>query len=254
MIKLLLIGLTAWSACISAQENKDGIFHYSSMDAMRNGVYTGNLTVKDVKKKGDFGLGTYNFLDGELVMLDGSVYRIVSDGSVEIADHKREIPFGSFTFFKKEHSEELRNVKTVEELMKNIREILPSSNRFYAIKIEAVFKELTLGGAIKVNEEDRTGIADLMKTRPLYINQNIKGTLVGFYSPSYVGGLDLSPFHFHFISEDRKVGGHLVEGTFAFSKFTVQLDEKNTYEVMLPNNDNKGYRSKWESSGANSQY
>lgn len=245
--------LTLASVSFNAQQT-DKVFHYSTMDGLRNGVYIGDLTVKELKKKSDFGLGTYNFLDGELVALDGKIYRIATDGSVAETDENRKVPFGSFTFFKKDQSMVLDHIKNVEELQQKILEILPSRNRFYAIKIKADFSTLTLGGAVKTDEKDTTGIAVFMKTRPLYKKQNIKGTFVGFYSPAYVGGLDLSPFHFHFLSEDKTVGGHMIEGNFSNTKIIVELDEKNVFEVQLPDNHNEGYQRNWTSSETKAQY
>ena len=245
---------TVLSVSLHAQQTEDKIYHYSSMDAMRNGVYAGNITVKELKQKGDFGLGTYNFLDGELITLNGNIYRIATNGSVEIADEKRKVPFGSFTFFRKDYSIKLEHIKTIDDLLQKLPELLPSRNRFYAIKIEATFSTLTLGGAVKVDEKDTTGIAAFMKTRPLYKKQNIKGTLVGFYNPGYAGGLDLSPFHFHFISDDKTTGGHLIEGNFSDAKITVQLDEKNAYEVILPDTNDSGYQRTWTSPEAKAQY
>ncbi|PIF45538.1 acetolactate decarboxylase [Chryseobacterium sp. 52] len=247
--------LTFLSVSLNAQQqNDDKIFHYSSMDAMRNGVYTGDITVKELKQKGDLGLGTYNFLDGELIALDGTIYRIATDGSVEVAAPERKVPFGSFTFFKKDKSVVLKGIKTFADLQQKLLKLLPSRNRFYAIKIEISFSSITLGGAVKVDEKDTTGIASFMKTRPLYKKQNNKGTIVGFYNPPYAGGLDLSPFHFHFLSDDKTAGGHLIEGIFSDSEVTVQLDEKNTYEVLLPDGNNEGYERSWKSSEANAQY
>ncbi|KXH81113.1 acetolactate decarboxylase [Chryseobacterium kwangjuense] len=255
MIKhLLCISLISFISGSLTAQKADKIFHYSTMDALRNGVYAGDLTVKELKTKSDFGLGTYNFLDGELIALDGKIYRVATDGTVQEADEDRKIPFGSFTFFRKDQSVVLENIKNVEDLQQKILAALPSRNRFYAIKIEADFSTLTLGGAVKVNEKDTTGIAVFMKTRPLYKKQVISGTFVGFYSPGYVGGMDLSPFHFHFLSEDRKTGGHLVDGIFSASKITVQLDEKNIFEVRLPDSPNEGYQRNWESSGSKAQY
>ncbi|KMQ61386.1 alpha-acetolactate decarboxylase [Chryseobacterium angstadtii] len=242
------------SASLHAQQTEDKIYHYSSMDALRNGVYTGDITVKELKEKSDFGLGTYNFLDGELIQLDGQLFRVATDGSVETASEKRQVPFGSFTFFRKDQSIMAEQIKTVAELQQKLVHLLPSRNRFYAIKIEAGFENLTLGGAVKVSEKDTTGIATFMKTRPQYKKQNIRGTLVGFYSPPYVGGLDLSPFHFHFISDDKTAGGHLIDGTFSDTKITIQLDEKSNYEVILPHTNNEGYQRNWKTSEAKAQY
>ncbi|KFF23678.1 acetolactate decarboxylase [Chryseobacterium vrystaatense] len=256
MIKSLLTiaMLNLLTVPFNAQQHDDKIFHYSSMDAMRNGVYTGDITVKDAKQKGNFGLGTYNLLDGELIALDGNIYRIASDGSVETADLKRLIPFGSFTFFKKEQSIELQGVRNIADLQKKLIELLPSPNRFYAVKIEASFRSISLGGAEKVNEKDTRGIAYFMKSRPVYQKENVKGTLIGFYNPPYAGGLDLTPFHFHFLSDDKSVGGHLIEGIPSDLKITVELDEKNAYEVILPNSNEAGYQRKWSSSEAKAQY
>ncbi|WP_080778907.1 acetolactate decarboxylase [Chryseobacterium phocaeense] len=255
MIKrLLYISLISLISGSLTAQKADKISHYSTMDALRNGVYTGDLTVKELKTKGNFGLGTYNFLDGELIALDGKIYRVATDGTVQEADEDRKIPFGSFTFFRKDQSVVLDNIKNVEDLQQKILAALPSRNRFYAIKIEAEFSSLILGGAVKVDAKDTTGIAVFMKTRPIYKKQAVSGTFVGFYSPGYVGGMDLSPFHFHFLSKDRKTGGHLIDGIFSASKITVQLDEKNVFEVQLPDSHNEGYRRNWESSGSKAQY
>ncbi|MDN5396132.1 MAG: acetolactate decarboxylase [Chryseobacterium sp.] len=246
--------LSMFSVSLHAQQTEDKIYHYSSMDAMRNGVYTGDVTVKELRQKGDFGLGTYNFLDGELIALDDNIFRIATDGSVEMADEQKKVPFGSFTFFRKDQAFVMEHISTFADFQQKLLKILPSRNRFYAVKVEASFTSITLGGAIKVDEKDTTGIASFMKTRPLYKKQNIRGTLVGFYNPGYAGGLDLSPFHFHFISDDKKSGGHMVEGNFSNTKITVQLDEKNAYEVILPNSNDKGYQRTWTTSEAKAQY
>lgn len=68
----------------------DKIIHYSTIDAMRNGVYKGSLTVKELKINGDFGLGTYNRLDGEMVVLNGVFYRVKSNGEVVIAKESKK--------------------------------------------------------------------------------------------------------------------------------------------------------------------
>lgn len=249
---LFILGLLLFLAACS-QQKSDKIFHYSTMDAMRNGIYIGNISVMEIMNNGDFGLGTYNLLDGELIALDGIVYRVAADGTVEIADEKRKIPFTSFTFFKTDQTITLKNVKNLIELQKRLFENLPSKNRFYAIKIETTFKDVALGGAYKVKENDTIGIAHLMKNRPQYPKHNIKGTIVGFYNPSYIGGIDLFPYHFHFLSQDKSSGGHLIDGVFSNAVIKIEIDEKNSYELVLPENV-EGYQKYWNRAEAKSQY
>lgn len=256
MINRLFIALIILSiATKSMGQQPDKIVHYSAMEAMRNGVYTGDVNVQQLSHKGDFGLGTYHLLDGELVALDGTYYRVAANGSVTKADPAITVPFGSFTFFKSDQTFTLKGIKDVAALQAAIIKKLPSANRFYAIKVTATFDSIILGGAEKLQESDTTGIAHLMKTRPVYKKQKARGTIVGFYNPPYIGGLDLSPLHLHFIADDKTFGGHLISGHLsAGATITVSIDEKDTYEIILPGKSNKGYRRKWKTSGAQSAY
>ncbi|WP_052259488.1 acetolactate decarboxylase [Flavobacterium sp. KMS] len=235
------------------QEEKP-IFHYSAMDAMRNGVYIGDLSIKSLAAKGSFGLGTYNHLDGEMIALDGIFYRIASDGRVTKAEVEREVPFASVAFFRADKEFEVSGIKNIEMLQKEIISKLPSANKPYALRIECVFESIVVGGANKLEDWDTTGLAELMKTRPLYKKGNISGTLVGFYNPPSFAAIDLSPFHFHFISNDKTYGGHLVSGELSSVKIKISIDEKSGYEILLPK-QNKTFDKPWpQQSNAKSSY
>ncbi|MCV9933588.1 acetolactate decarboxylase [Flavobacterium sp. LS1R47] len=225
------------------QEEKP-IFHYSVMDAMRNGVYIGDLSIKSLGAKGSFGLGTYNHLDGEIIALDGVFYRIASNGHVSKAEYKREVPFAAVTFFRADKKYEMSGIKNIEMLQKEIMSKLPSANTPYAIRIETVFESIVVGGANKLEEMNTTGLAELMKTRPLYKKEHVSGTMVGFYNPPTFASIDLSPFHFHFISDDKTFGGHLVSGELSSVKIKISIDEKPGYEVLLPK-QNKTFDTPW---------
>ena len=226
-------------------QKSDNIFHYSVMDAMRNSVYDGEITIADLKKNGDFGLGTYNFLDGELLALDGVFYRIAPDGKVIVAEDSRKSPFAAMAFFKFDKKIEIKGGKNMDSFLLALKHLLPSNNQPYAIKIECEWDEISVGGATKVTENDTLGLAEKMKTRPIYTAKRIKGTLVGFYNPAYAGGIDLSPFHFHFISNDKKFGGHLVSGQLSNTVLNILLDEKTGYTLELPKKS-KRFNESWK--------
>lgn len=220
------------------------IFHYSVMDAMRNGVYIGELSIKSLADKGSFGLGTYNHLDGEMIVLDGIFYRIASDGRVTKAESEREVPFATVAFFRADKQFETSGIKNIEMLQKEIISKLPSSNQPYAIRIECTFESIVVGGANKLEDKNTTGLAELMKTRPLYKSEKISGTMVGFYNPPSFASIDLSPFHFHFISDDKTFGGHLVSGDLSSAKIKISIDEKPGYEIVLPK-QNETFNKPW---------
>lgn len=230
------------------------IFHYSVMDAMRNGVYIGDLSIKSLETKGSLGLGTYNHLDGEMIALDGIFYRIASDGRVTKAESEREVPFAAVAFFRTDIEFEVSGNKNIEMLQKEIISKLPSSNKPYALLIECTFKSIVVGGAKKLDDKNTTGLAELMKTRPLYKSENISGTMVGFYNPPSFAAIDLSPFHFHFISDDKTFGGHLVSGNLSSAKIIISIDEKPGYEVLLPK-QNETFNKPWpQESSTKSSY
>lgn len=48
------------------------LFQYSTLEALLGGVYDGEVTVGELLTHGDFGLGTFNSLDGEMIILGES--------------------------------------------------------------------------------------------------------------------------------------------------------------------------------------
>lgn len=62
------------------QMHKGSLFQASTINALVEGINEGDTTVKELKKHGDFGIGTFDDLDGEMIELDGKFYQIKSDG------------------------------------------------------------------------------------------------------------------------------------------------------------------------------
>ncbi|MFH6991813.1 acetolactate decarboxylase [Flavobacterium sp. FlaQc-48] len=243
------ISSMSFLALSGQNQQEKPIFHYSVMDAMRNGVYIGELSIKSLADRGSFGLGTYNHLDGEMIALDGIFYRIASDGHVTKAALEREVPFAAVAFFRADREFEASGIKNIEMLQREIISKIPSLNKPYAIRIECTFESIVVGGAKKIEDKNTTGLAELMKTRPLYKSEKISGTMVGFYNPPSFASIDLSPFHFHFISDDKTFGGHLVSGDLSSLKIKISIDEKPGYEILLPN-QNETFNKPWPQQGS----
>lgn len=238
---LLLSMLSICTGLLAQQQNGDYIYHYSIMDGMRSGIYEGQHDVAHLTEKGNFGLGTYNLLDGEMIVKDGVFYRIRTDGNIEKADATSQSPFNSLTNFNADTTVSFGFSGTLNELQKYIVSLLPSKNLPYAVQVKLTLKTIIAGGAEKIARTDTTGLAALMKKRPLYEGKNITGTMIGFYNPAYMSTIDLSPFHFHFISDDKRFGGHLVDANLDNSTVKLILDEKDGYIIELLN-DNQRFR------------
>ena len=220
-----------------AEKDTDLIFHYSVLKALDNGVLEGLMEVNELKEHGDHGLGTYNGLDGEMVVLDRKVYRITPAGEVTEAGENMLIPYAIVNFFEPEKTLSLSGKDNLDydSLASMMDTVLPSRNLFYAFRITGDFDYIKCGGADRQEKPYDKTIPEMLADRPIYEKENIPGTLVGFWCPDYIGDINTSGFHLHFLSDDRSMGGHLL--AFKASSLKVQYDIKSRYEILLPDTE-----------------
>lgn len=227
-------------SCNCQTENKvdnkepkfDKIYQYSLFTALANKIYDGNLTVAEVKEKGDLGLGTFNGLNGEMIVLDGTVYQWLAEGVVRIPEDSELIPFAVVSFFDEDIKVELPAISGYSELKNFIESKLPTKNVGYAFKIEADFETLKCGSANKQPKPFTNTLSDALVDRPIFEMENVSGTLVGFWYPEYIGKVNVAGFHLHFISADKKQAGHVME--FKASNLKIGIDYCNGFDIELP--------------------
>lgn len=220
---------------IESNNAENEFYHYSIWTALVNKVYDANLTVKEAKAHGSIGLGTYNGADGELIMIDNVFYHVPSSGEVKLATDSMHIPYLNAAHFTKEFSFEVNEQINYDSLRKRIQQQFPSRNFFYAFKIHGEFDSLKLGSLYKQERPYQEGLDSLMPKRPKFDYQNIAGTMVGFYCPDFIGDINVAGFHLHFLSDDKKEGGHVME--FRGKNFKVEMDKLTSYRFVLPDTD-----------------
>ncbi len=226
----ILISLLLLTGCASNEE--DMIFHYSVLKALDNGVLEGNMKVGELKQHGDFGLGTYNKLDGEMIVLDHVVYRVSQEGSIMQADDETHIPYSVITFFHQDDTLHEQGQIDYPSLKTYINSRIPSRNLFYAFRITGEFEYIKCGGASMQEKPYDKSLIEMLADRPVYEGRNIRGTLVGFWCPEFIGDINTTGFHLHFLSDDYSVGGHLIE--FTSRSLEIGYDTKSAYKILLP--------------------
>lgn len=217
---------------IGTKEDTDMIFHYSVLKALDNGVLEGELKVEDLKKMGNFGLGTFNKMDGEMVVYDGKVYRISQDGTIAEPAGETLIPYTIVSFFNMDDTLKLDGEIDYTVLENFADRSIPSKNMFYAFLIQGEFEYIKCGGADAQDPPYNQSLQEMLSTRPVYEKANVKGTLVGFWCPEYVGDINTRGFHLHFLSNDHTVGGHLID--FKAKSLDISYDIKPKYQIVLP--------------------
>jgi acetolactate decarboxylase len=209
-------------------------FQVSTLAALNAGVYQGSATVAQLKQHGDFGLGTFEGLDGEMVAIDGSVYQVKADGVADAVADNVKTPFYTVTSFRKDRSLPLTGQITYQAMQQQIDTQLPSLNLPYAIRIQGTFPELKVRSIPKQIPPYRPLNDVLKQQQRIFDLQNVRGTLVGFRLPQYLNGVNVGGYHFHFLTRDRRAGGHVIDGKFLDP--IADLDSLHDWKIVLPDN------------------
>ena len=181
------------------------VYLSAPVSALMKGLYEEDTTIADIRKQGDFGIGTFNDLDGEMVMLDGTVYQLKTDGIAHLVDDAVQVPFACVTFFRPTTVEEVEQELDDEGFKDLLERLLPSKNMFTAIRIDGHFSFIKVWSVHKQDNYRPIG-----EVRPVAFDfREIEGTIAGFYTPKFISSLSMPGYHLHFLSADRRHGGHL---------------------------------------------
>lgn len=235
MKRLLLPALLLITGCATAP--KDTVMQVSTIDALLAGVYDGQFTLGELKKHGDLGIGTFDALEGEMIVIDGTVYQAKVDGKLYRLPDSATTPFAAMVNFTADQSATLDAPLAQDALKAHIDTLAPNKNLFLAVRINGTFSHIKFRSVPEQNKP-YPPLAEAAKHQAAFEHTNIKGTVLGFRSPAYVKGIGVPDYHLHFISTDRKTGGHVLDLTLKAGK--LQLDTCSKFYMALTDNEHFG--------------
>lgn len=212
------------------EDKGNAVYLTAPINALVEGLYVENTTIAQVKQHGDFGLGTFNYLDGEMLLLDGKVYQIRSDGNAyDVGDDERS-PFACVTFFSPDTFDDIEGTEDPPDLNVLLDNLIPSRNMLYAVRIDGVFSHVRCRAVPR--SENYRPLVEATRDQPVFDFHNVTGSLAGFYTPPFMESLNAPGFHLHFLTDDRRRGGHLMTGT--LKKVRIGIQHVPRLEVGLP--------------------
>jgi acetolactate decarboxylase len=209
------------------------LFQVSTSGALVEGIYTAAVCPDVILKHGDFGLGTFENLDGEMVVLDGHVYRARGDGTVTEVTGDACAPYAVVTHFTPNADLMIDPVASLDELTQRCDAQRPSNNIFYAVRLDGEFHHVHTRAVCPPPVGGR--LIDAAKAQAEFRFETIPGTLVGLWSPGFSSTFSIPGYHFHFLSEDRQHGGHLLGCTAGPLRLRVQ--PLTDFHLALPENE-----------------
>jgi acetolactate decarboxylase len=210
---------------------QDTLYQVSAFNVFSAGNFEGNVTYAELAKHGDFGIGTVNDLNGEMIAINGKFYQIATDGSPREISPAEKTPYATVTFFSSDQIFQVVNVSSYSQLTEGINSALLNYNAIYAIKVHGFF-DFAKTRSVPIQTKPYPTLTEAVKNQTVFTINGVSGTAVGFFFPESMDGVDFSGFHLHFLTDDHTAGGHLLECT--VKNATVEIDQINNYHLLIP--------------------
>jgi len=229
IVMLCLILSIGSAAFANPTMDRDTLYQGSTIEALLAGNYAGVTTVKKIKSEGNTGLGTFAKLDGEMIILDGNVYKVAKDGKVTLQDDNVQSPFYAVTSFDSDITKKITtNDLTLELLKKEMDQLRTRNDLPYAIIIKGKFKAIKVR-SVGPYEPPFPLLSEAVKEQSVFEYTDVSGRLVGFWLPSYMGNTNAAGYHLHFLSDDLQKGGHVLD--LVISNGEISLDETPSFHI-----------------------
>lgn len=207
------------------------MFQVSVMSALLDGVYDGDMTVGELLGHGDFGLGTFDALDGEMLVLDGRCYQLRADGTAHEASLDQRTPFAIVTPFAAQITADIPTPSTRGEVAALVDSLVPSQNYLYAMRIIGEFELLRTRTVVRQDRPYRP-LREVTRGEPVVELVDVGGVVAGFQTPLYEQGIGVPGGHVHFIDHDHRRGGHVLD--LVVRRATIELCVGTDLHLALP--------------------
>lgn len=210
------------------------LYQFSLLQSLAQGNFDGFTPLSEVKRRGNTGIGTFDGLNGELIAIGGTFYRSRGDGSIELPGENETVPFCCVTDFKEDVNFDVSGAEDFAALQSLLNERVSKSgkNLFHMAVVSGFFPYIR-ARSIDKQRKPYARLDEALAAGQIEKDyRDISGTLVGLYCPSFARGINSPGWHFHFISEDKKYGGHVLKVSTA--RASAALSAMPDYSLILP--------------------
>lgn len=202
---------------------------FAVLDALMGGVYSSGVPVSEVLEWGDTGIGCCEGLGGEVLVIDGEAFECTVGAPPRRMHDDETLPFVDVCTFGDSPGEALRSVD-LAGLTAVVEARLLSRNLFHAVRIDGVMARIRTRVTTR-QEPPLRPLAEVAAEQIETEATDAVGVIVGFWMPRIYQGITVAGLHLHFLGDDRRSGGHVLEVTVddallrvsAFAQFALRL-------------------------------
>ncbi len=231
---IVLIILVPASAFFYYYPAGNQVYQISTIPALSAGDYNGFVSLGVLKNQGDTGIGTFNGLDGEMIVINRTVYQVKNDGNVYTPADSVLIPFAMVTYFKTSKIITINRSMSYEEFEQTLNAALPSDNIFYCFIVTGTYDNVSARSEPQ-QTKPYPNLTIALSNQTVFNFTNVNGSMVGFWCPAYASGVNNNDYHFHFLTSDKKHGGHVLNCT--VKDVTIQIDYIPSLFVLFNNGE-----------------
>lgn len=212
----------AWVACaliplvflgsppVGAEEkNEVSLVQVGTFDYLTQPDFTGLARVGDIAEGQSIGIGTFANLDGELVMVGGSVYQVRPDGVPRAADLSTRTPFMQAIDFRAHVRVSVPPGTQCAQLAPLIQQAAGRTNGIIAVRIRGTFTDLQLR-SVTADPPPYQPLSATIAEQTVFPLGQRRAVLVGFWQGRDALGVGQDGLHLHGLSADRRAGGHVL--------------------------------------------
>ncbi len=216
---------------LHAERDPHVLFQASTIGALLDGAFDGDLSFAELAEHGDFGLGTLNGLDGEMIAIDGAFYRADVDGAIHSVPAGAKTPFAVVTRFEPTVEARIDGDLSHTELLERLDGLVPDGASSCAVRLDGRF-DLVRARSVPGQQPPYRPLTEVVAEQHVFELEDVVGTMLGFRFPTYAEGIEVGGYHLHFISEDRGRGGHVLDSR--ARRLRARIDPSDDLHVELP--------------------
>ena len=221
--------------CYNRNMDNNCMYQVSTLQALALGYTRSVVRTDELLSHGNTGLGTFEDVNGEMIVIDRHCYQAAEKGSVTEMPPDTGVPFASVANLQGDRVFTLSEIPDIEHLKMELNLKIEEDfglNSMHIAKIEGDFERVDARSE-SAYRSHHVELKDILgKTQKSFCFKQIRGTMVCIYYPDYMDGINAPGWHLHFISEDRKWGGHVFN--LQMKRGEVFLDKINRIEIQLP--------------------
>jgi acetolactate decarboxylase len=197
------------SPIAAAADGDEWVQQIGTYDYLVSPNYAGLAPIKSASKGATLGLGTFDHLDGELIMVGGESYRVGTDGTPVIIDGSQSTPFLESVKFVPTASGPVPPGTTCANLLAGVNALAKSEQGMVAVRVRGTFSDLTFR-SVPAQTVPYPPLAQVVAKQTLFPLSQRRAVLVGFRTGADLAGTGAPGLHLHGLTADRKAGGHVV--------------------------------------------